>query len=60
MKIPKLKKKTSNKSKKKVNKKNLILIILISMGICVTSLILAFSLFIIITSPDFIPKELYT
>jgi len=61
MKLPKIKRKTnSNKNKKKVNKKNLILIILISMGICVTSLILAFALFIIITSPDFIPQELYT
>lgn len=61
MNLPKLKKKAnSNKPRKKINKKNLILIILISMGICVTSLVLAFSLFIIITSPDFVPKELYT
>ena len=61
MKLPKikLKKKNSNRTKKKVNKKNLILIILISIGIIVTSLILAFALFIIITSPDFVPQELY-
>lgn len=59
MKIPKLKTKKKNGTRKKVNKKNLILIILISCGIIVTSLILAFALFIIITSPDFVPNELY-
>jgi len=63
MKLPKIKLKkknsNSNSTKKKVNKKNLILIILISIGIIVTSLILAFALFIIITSPDFVPQELY-
>ena len=70
MKIPKIKvkKKVSSngekvvkeKKKKKGSKKNTILIILISMGIVIASLILAFALYIIITSPDFVVEELYT
>ena len=48
------------KKKKKGSKKNTILIILISMGIVIASLILAFALYIIITSPDFVVEELYT
>ncbi len=53
MKKPKIKK------EKKHNKKNIILIILISIGIAISSSILAFALYIIIASPDFIPDELY-
>ena len=64
MKIPKIKIKKKEKKvkekKKKVSKKNTILIILISLGIVVASSILAFALFIIISSPDFIVQELYT
>lgn len=67
MKIPKIKiKKKVNHSKKAVkekkrgSKKNTILIILISMGIVIASAILAFALYIIITSPDFVVEELYT
>ncbi len=61
MKIPKIKRKPKEKSvrKKRGGKKNLILIFLISMGIMVTSLVLAFVLYIIITSPDFVPEQLY-
>ena len=63
LKIPKIKIKKKEKKvkekKKKVSKKNTILIILISLGIVVASSILAFALFIIISSPDFIVQELY-
>ena len=54
MKVPKIK-----KSGKKVSKKNIILIILISLGIIAASLVLAGALYIIITSPDFEPSKLY-
>lgn len=67
MKIPKvkIKKKQSEepkvkKRKKKVNKLNAILIIFISLGIIAASAVLAFALYIIITSPNFVPQELYT
>ena len=71
MKIPKIKikkKKTivaqesgSKKKKKKKGKvKNTVLIVIISLGILIASLILAFALYIIITSPDFVAQELYT
>lgn len=64
MNLPKIKKKENEnkpkKIKKKGNKKNVILIFLISIGILVASLVLAFALFIIIGSPDFVPKELYS
>ena len=62
MKIPKLKKKKTikeNKPKKKKSKKNIILIFLISMGIICASAVLAFALYIIMTSPDFVPNKLY-
>lgn len=58
MKLPKIRK--EKKVKKKKSKKNIILGILISFGIICASAVLAFALFIIITSPDFVPKELYT
>ncbi len=48
-----------DKPKKKVNKKNLILTIIISLGIIGASSVLAFALYIIISSPDFVPDELY-
>lgn len=51
--------KSKKENKRKVSKKNVILIILISLGILVASLVLAFALYIIITSPDFVPAELY-
>lgn len=61
MKIPKIKSNTKEKKpKKKRSKKNIILIFLISMGIICASAVLAFALYIIVTSPDFVPKELYT
>ena len=68
MKIPKIKvkkkvnkeKPEKKKKKKKGSKKNTILIILISLGIIIASAILAFALYIIITSPDFVVEELYT
>ncbi len=65
LKIPKIKVKKKDtgerKSKKRQGRvKNTILIILISLGIIIASGILAFALFIIITSPDFVAKELYT
>ena len=68
LKIPKIKVKKKVKSekkekkvkKKKGSKKNTILIILISLGIIVASSVLAFALYIIITSPDFVAQELYT
>ena len=68
MKIPKIKvkkkvtkEKPEKKKKKKTgSKKNTILIILISLGIIIASAILAFALYIIITSPDFVVEELYT
>ena len=71
LKIPKIKikkKKTivaqesgSKKKKKKKGKvKNTVLIVIISLGILIASLILAFALYIIITSPDFVAQELYT
>ncbi len=47
------------KKKRKFSIKNGILIFIISCGIVVTSLALAFALYIIITSPDFEPDELY-
>lgn len=71
MKIPKIKikkkiKKTSdspkpieNKKKKKINIKNIVLITLFSLGIMGSSAVLAFALYIIISSPDFVPSELY-
>ena len=65
MKIPKIKikkkeKKEKGTKKKKKSVKNGILIFLISMGIIIASAILAFALYIIITSPDFVVEELYT
>lgn len=65
MKIPKIKVKKKNKTVKKERKKkgqakNTILIILISLGIIIASSVLAFALYIIITSPDFVAQELYT
>ncbi len=67
MKIPKIKIKKKSSTKNKVkkgkksgSKKNTILIILISLGIVVASAVLAFALYIIITSPDFVVEELYT
>ena len=69
LKIPKVKVKkkvksegtnTKVKKKKTGRTKNAILIILISLGILVASSILAFALYIIITSPDFVAQELYT
>lgn len=60
MKIPKIKRNTKeNKPKKKKSKKNIILIFLISTGIVCASAVLAFALYIIMTSPDFEPKKLY-
>ncbi len=71
MKLPKLKKKEKVPKKEKKEKKNkikkerkfsiknAILIILVSLGIIGASGILAFALYIIITSPDFVPAELY-
>ncbi len=53
-------KKEKKVKKKKISKKNTILIILIGLGIIIASSILAFALYIIITSPDFVAKELYT
>lgn len=61
MKMPKIKKSTKEKKpKKKRSKKNIILITLISIGIICASAVLAFALYIIVTSPDFVPKELYS
>ena len=68
LKIPKIKvkKKVKKQQKekkpktKKGSKKNTILIILISLGIVIASAVLAFALYIIITSPDFVVQELYT
>lgn len=68
MKIPKIKVKKKEKKekvpkksvKKKGRTKNTILIILISLGILIASAVLAFALYIIITSPDFVAQELYT
>ena len=69
MKIPKVKGKKKVKKEVKEHKpkrkktgrtKNTILIILISLGIIIASTVLAFALFIIITSPDFVAQELYT
>lgn len=67
LKIPKIKIKKKSSTKNKVkkgkksgSKKNTILIILISLGIVVASAVLAFALYIIITSPDFVVEELYT
>ena len=64
MKKIKLKKKVNEPKEKKVKsktgrKKNVILIFLISFGIIIASSILAFALYIIVTSPDFVPAELY-
>lgn len=60
MKIPKIKKSNKErKPKRKKGKKNIILIFLISMGIICASAVLAFALYIIVTSPDFEPKKLY-
>ena len=65
MKIPKIKKtnkpeKVKKKKTKKINKKNAVLIFIISCGIIVASTVLAFALYIIVTSPDFVPQQLYT
>lgn len=64
MKIPKIKikkkEKKVKKNKPKKNKFNIILMIFISLGIIVASTVLAFALYIIISSPDFVPQELYT
>ena len=69
LKIPKVKGKKKVKKEIKEHKpkrkrtgrtKNTILIILISLGIIIASTVLAFALFIIITSPDFVAQELYT
>lgn len=53
-------KNVKTKNKRKISTKNVVLITIISMGIAIASLVLGFALFIIITSPDFIPQELYT
>ncbi len=63
MKVPKIKKKEKKEKtvkKKKISIKNTILIVLISSGIMVASIVLAFVLYVIVTSPDFVPKELYS
>ena len=63
MKIPKIKvkkKEKKEKVEKKKSVKNGVLIFLISIGIIIASAILAFALYIIITSPDFVVEELYT
>ena len=65
LKIPKIKVKKKEKKekvtkKKKKSVKNGVLIFLISIGIIIASAILAFALYIIITSPDFVVEELYT
>lgn len=57
--MKKIKEKKKTKIKKG-NKKNIILIIIISLGIFFTSAILAFALFIIISSPDFNTDKLYS
>ena len=68
MKIPKLKtkRKVKNETKEpKVRKKkkhvvkNFVLTTIIGCGILGASAVLAFALYIIITSPDFVPQELY-
>jgi len=64
MKVPKIKKlkkkpKEKREKKKTGKKKNMILMILITLGILAASAVLAFALYIIITSPDFEPKKLY-
>lgn len=51
--------KEKKQKKHKGSKKNIILIILISLGILAASAVLAFALYIILTSPDFVPAELY-
>ena len=63
MKIPKIKikkkeKKEKVEKKKKKSVKNGVLIFLISIGIIIASAILAFALYIIITSPDFVVDDL--
>ncbi len=61
MKVPKIKKeKNKEKKKRKFSIKNAILILVISTGIMVASIVLAFVLYVIVTSPDFVPKELYS
>ncbi|MDE5539384.1 MAG: penicillin-binding protein, partial [Bacilli bacterium] len=59
-KTEKVKKVKKVKKKKKFSIKNAILIFIISAGIIVASSVLAFALYIIVTSPDFVPQELYT
>ena len=54
----KKKNKKKNKMRKKLSIKNGILITLITLGIIGASSVLAFALYVIITSPDFIPQEL--
>ncbi len=56
----KFKRNKENKPKKKKSIKNLVLSIFLIGGIALASLILAFALYIIITSPEFVPKKLYT
>ncbi len=58
-KVAKEKKEKPIKKKKKHSVFNAILIFLISCGIIVASAVLAFALYIIVTSPDFVPDELY-
>ncbi len=62
MKVPKIKKEKKEKVKKKrkFSIKNTILILVISSGIMVASIVLAFVLYVIVTSPDFVPQELYS
>ncbi len=60
LKLKKRVKKDNTKNKKKVNKMNVVLMLFITLGIAVASIVLAFALYIIITSPDFVASELYT
>lgn len=59
LKIKKKERKLPKVPRKKINKLNVILIFLISLGIIGASGVLAFALYIIISSPNFVPDELY-
>ena len=52
-------KKEKQPKKRKFSFKNAFLILVTSCGIMVASVVLAFALYIVITSPDFVPDELY-
>ncbi len=52
-------KKEKTKKTRKFSIKNAILFLLISGGIVVASVVLAFALYIVVTSPDFVPNQLY-